>query len=107
VIACDDDGCTQGAAPYTSRLTFDAIAGTTYYIAVGGFDEFVAGPFHLEIGVPVPPANPADINRDGAVDGADLTILLGAWGSTDAAADIDCDGIVGGSDLTLLLGAWR
>jgi len=107
VIACDDDGCTQGAAPYTSRLTFDAVAGTTYYIAVGGFDEFVAGPFHLEIGVPVPPANPADINADGTVDGADLTILLGAWGSTDAAADIDRDGFVGGSDLTLLLSAWR
>ena len=107
VIACDDDGCTQGAAPYTSRLTFDAVAGTTYYIAVGGFDEFVAGPFHLEIGVPVPPVNPADINRDGAVDGADLTMLLGAWGSTDAAADVDRDGFVGGSDLTILLSAWR
>ena len=106
VIACDDDGCTAGAAPYTSRLTFDAVAGTTYYIAVGGFDEFVAGPFRLEIDVPVPPANPADINADGTVDGADLSMLLGAWGSTDAAADIDDDGLVSGSDLALLLSAW-
>ncbi|MEY2714875.1 MAG: hypothetical protein RIT24_1218 [Planctomycetota bacterium] len=106
VIACDDDGCTGGAAPYTSRLTFDVVAGTTYFIAVGGFDEFVTGPFRLEIGVPVPPANPADINSDGVVDGADLTMLLSAWGTTDAAADVDGDGTVGGSDLAMLLSAW-
>jgi hypothetical protein len=33
-------------------------------------------------------------------------MLLGAWGSTDAAADIDDDGLVGGSDLAILLGNW-
>lgn len=52
------------------------------------------------------PANPSDINGDGAVNGTDLSLLLAAFGSTDAAADIDNDGIVGGSDLTLLLAAF-
>jgi hypothetical protein len=47
-----------------------------------------------------------DINGDGRVDGADLTVLLGAWGSTNAAADINGDGGVDGADLTILLGAW-
>jgi hypothetical protein len=106
VLACDDDGCTAGSPPFTSRLSFDAVAGTSYYIAVGGFNEFVTGPLHLEIGVPVPPANPADINHDGRVDGTDLSMVLGAWGTTDAAADIDHDGHVGGSDLSILLGSW-
>ncbi|HMN97230.1 MAG TPA: M14 family metallocarboxypeptidase [Phycisphaerales bacterium] len=49
-----------------------------------------------------------DLDRDGRVDGADLGILLGAWGSVgpDLAADLDGDGSVGGGDLGILLGSW-
>ena len=47
-----------------------------------------------------------DINGDGAVDGTDLTILLGAWGTDDSMADLDGDGFVDGVDLTILLGNW-
>lgn len=47
-----------------------------------------------------------DINDDGIVDGADLGLLLGAWGSADSAADLNDDGAVDGADLGLLLGAW-
>lgn len=46
----------------------------------------------------------ADLTGDGFVDGADLAVLLGAWGT--AAADLDGDGMTGGSDLAMLLGAW-
>ena len=104
-IGCDDDGCTNGAAPYTSELLFQATAGQTYYIAVGGFDESVAGPFRVTIEEPAANRQPADINRDGAVNAADLAELLGNWWGT-GAADINRDGIVDGSDLALLLGAW-
>ena len=104
-IGCDDDGCTNGAAPYTSELLFQATAGRTYYIAVGGFDESVAGPFRVTIEEPAANRQPADINRDGAVNAADLAELLGNWWGT-GAADINRDGIVDGSDLALLLGAW-
>ena len=48
---------------------------------------------------------PADLNRDGRVDGADLSMLLGAWG-TAGDADFDGNGIVDGADLTTMLGAW-
>jgi hypothetical protein len=48
----------------------------------------------------------ADGNEDGIVDATDLSILLGAWGSTADAGDLDQDGVVGGSDLAALLGAW-
>ncbi len=52
-------------------------------------------------------APPGDLNGDGVVDGADLGLLLGAWGSTtNAAADLSDDGVVDGADLGLLLGAW-
>ena len=52
----------------------------------------------------------ADLDHDGTVSGADLGLLLGAWGpcagSAACAADLDRDGSVSGSDLGLLLGAW-
>ena len=48
----------------------------------------------------------ADINRDGTVDGLDLTAILSAWGTSDPAADVDHDGIVGGLDMTVVLSAW-
>lgn len=49
----------------------------------------------------------ADINGDGTVNGADLGLLLGAWGlAGDQRADLNCDGTVNGADLGLLLGGW-
>ena len=50
--------------------------------------------------------HPSDINCDGNVDGADLTILLGYWGTENTRADLNFDGIVDGADLTILLGDW-
>lgn len=49
---------------------------------------------------------PADINGDGSVDGADLGMLLAAWGSADSASDLDGNGSVGGADLGMRLAAW-
>ncbi|MBL9149374.1 MAG: DNRLRE domain-containing protein [Phycisphaerae bacterium] len=54
---------------------------------------------------PPPPPMPEDLNGDDLVDGADLGILLGQWGST-GNANIDGVGVVDGADLALLLGAW-
>jgi hypothetical protein len=54
-----------------------------------------------------PPApNPADINRDGAINGLDLAALLSAWGTSTASADLDASGSVNGLDLAQLLAAW-
>ncbi|MBM4104801.1 MAG: hypothetical protein FJ257_00600 [Phycisphaerae bacterium] len=47
-----------------------------------------------------------DLNGDGSVDGADLSILLGAWGTGGVPADLNGDGIVNGADLSILLGNW-
>lgn len=49
-------------------------------------------------------APPSDLNGDGDVDGADLGLLLGAWGGADA--DLNRDGITDGADLGILLGDW-
>ena len=45
-----------------------------------------------------------DLNEDGKVDGADLTLLLGCWGKP--CGDINKSGTTDGQDLTILLGNW-
>ena len=49
---------------------------------------------------------PGDLDGNGAVNGADLGLLLAVFGSADPAADLDGDGSVNGADLGLLLAAW-
>ncbi len=49
----------------------------------------------------------ADVDGDGDTDGADLGVLLGAWGSPSGPlGDINADGSVDGSDLGILLASW-
>jgi hypothetical protein len=52
-----------------------------------------------------PPCEPADLNCDGSVTGADLGLLLGAWGQA-GPGDLNADGTVDGADLGALLAAW-
>jgi outer membrane protein assembly factor BamB len=58
-----------------------------------------------------PPCVPADLNCDGAVNGDDLGILLGAWGPCitgppTCRGDLDGNGVVNADDLGQLLAAW-
>ncbi len=49
----------------------------------------------------------SDLNSDGAVNAADLAILLGAWGTDPVGPpDFNEDGEVGAFDLAILLGEW-
>ena len=58
VIACNDDasGClnSQGQ-PFASRVSFQGVAGTTYFIAVGGFATTTNGSGTLQINADAPP----------------------------------------------------
>ncbi len=54
--------------------------------------------------IPFDAGDPADLNGDGVVNGADLGLLLAAWGTPDG--DINGDGTTDGADLGLLLGSW-
>lgn len=90
-------------------LTFEA--GTyTATALIHAYGENGAGSdasVFLEIApTPIEETDPADLDGNGQVDGNDLIILLGAWGTSDAAADLDGNGIVDGADLMILLGAW-
>ena len=58
---------------------------------------------------------PGDANKDGRVDGSDVTILAGNWqvgvggvgGATWEMGDFNGDGAVDGSDVTILAGNWQ
>jgi hypothetical protein len=50
-------------------------------------------------------ADPADLNGDGDVDGADLGLLLGGW-EQPGPTDLNGDGTTNGADLGLLLSSW-
>jgi len=106
---------TQGASGWTIEGIGqnDALAwilsavgdGQASYLSTGG-DIGSPGIFI----VPSTPRDPADLNGDGVVDGADLGLLLSAWGTCpvdeDCPADLNGDGVVDGADLGLLLSAW-
>jgi hypothetical protein len=51
-----------------------------------------------------------DLNGDCAIDGNDLAVLLGSWGSCPAGkacqADLDGNGQVDAADLASILSAW-
>ncbi|MCP4497536.1 MAG: hypothetical protein GY825_12240 [Phycisphaeraceae bacterium] len=56
--------------------------------------------------IPEPQADcVGDLNGDGVVDGADLGLLIGGWGTT-GLGDLNGDESIDGADLGLMIGAW-
>jgi hypothetical protein len=49
---------------------------------------------------------PADRDGNRRVDGADLAVVLAAWGELGSSQDLTGDGVVDGPDLAFLLAAW-
>lgn len=109
-LACSGDApvrpeCQQ----YQSTTDFPVDSGHTYMIRVGGWqeDSFGSGTLTVSLDDHTKPVYcPADINRDRLIDGADLTAMLGDWGSIDSPADLTGDNLVDGADLAQLLGEW-
>jgi hypothetical protein len=125
-IAYNDDNCacssgctgaySSGLNPTNSGLplTQELVAGQTYHLVVGSYSATSGGVSgSLVIGGPTqpPPSCLGDLNLDGVVTGADLGLMLGAWGACPGGTagclgDLNLDGVVNGADLGLLLGAW-
>lgn len=71
----------------------------------GGFttDEIRVGTTWLSV-LPADLGCLGDFNNDHQVNGADLSMMLGAWGTT--IGDLNNDGGTDAADLSILLGAW-
>jgi hypothetical protein len=112
-----DELVAQKGVTTVNGQTLTTIAGTTsvggisrgfwaspsgrHVIFRGVLNGTIEGAFLATFDDPTGP----DLNGDGRIDGADLAILLGAWGT--AAADLTDDGTTSGADLAILLGAWQ
>ncbi len=116
-IAMNDDGCACstgcGAELWSSSLTSTSTgapltqsleAGKTYFILLGGYEEWTpATSGSLVVARPPAPCD-ADLTGDGVVDGSDLAALLNEWGN--AAGDVNGDGTTDGGDISVVLLAW-
>lgn len=47
-----------------------------------------------------------DLDANGVIDGSDLALLLGAWGSVDSPFELTGDCVIDAADLAIVLGAW-
>jgi hypothetical protein len=78
-------------------------------LAVGGLSlQSPAGDSRVALWRGCPTPTGPDLNADGMVDGGDLAILLGYWGSDGGGfglGDFDGSGTVDAADLGVLLGA--
>jgi len=101
---CSFAGGTGAVSPTYIRAAACGVSNFVNLAALGfaNYHWFVelSGDFGCEDGIV------GDLNLDGIVDGADLSILLGAWGTADPIADLSGDGNVDGADLSILLGNW-
>ncbi len=103
-----------GAVPGSLAFTFNPSGLTpgswSRTFAVGVSDENIPGasPSTLTLTVQVQLAGntPWDVNADGAVDGADLGLVIAAWGTAGGPADVDGSGVVDGADIGLVIAHW-
>lgn len=101
VLNCSDDECGDDA----SLMTL-ALAGQTVVIRVASAEDNNQGEGILNIAFdPLEDPCPEDLNNDGIINGADLDLLLGGWGTDQYDVDGNGNGI-DGRDLGLILAAW-
>ena len=91
-----------GGQTVNQIVAFGEDANGELYMADHGGGIYKIVPATGEIVCPEP--NPADLNGDGVVNGADLTTILSCWSA--ACADINGDGITDGQDMTVVLSNW-
>lgn len=88
---------------YTNNASF--FNGLSWSLFAFGADTCTQiAQFSVLIEAPIAAPCPGDLDTNGQIDGADLTLLLSGWGTS--AGDVNGDGVTDGSDLTVALGGW-
>jgi hypothetical protein len=105
LLGCDDDAAGVCLPLDAASVTVAVDCGVDYLIRVGGGSGTGSLTLTPVGGPSCPPPCPADLDGNGTVAAADLSILLAGWGGS-GIADLDGNGSVGASDLTILLSAW-
>ncbi len=108
-LACNQSLMVQ-FTEYDNVPSTPVFEGLSEWVAYGADGQEVAlalqADRRVRIEILPPESCAADLNCDGVVNGADLGVLLGAWGAQSGAADINASGVVDGADLGMLLSVW-
>jgi hypothetical protein len=96
------DGLIGTGRLFTSRLLSVGVHTLTL---TGTDSEGLSASKSITVTVTARSVRSPDLNADGIVDAADLSILLGEW-QNDSVADLDLSGAVDAADLSILLGAF-
>ena len=113
--ASTDGGMVSGASvslPSPTRLSTATLSIANAQPSDAGdytavFFNSCGGVTSTKATVSVEPPCPADFNRDGGIDGADVAAFFDAWEAGDASADVNQDGGVDGSDAQTFFNAWK
>jgi hypothetical protein len=99
----------HGDYPVDLDLMDDVRAGSNWLLIgidlFGSFTNFSTTPV-LHVSYSTGPPCDGDLNDDDVVDGGDISLVLGYWGSAVEAFDLDGNGSVDGADLAIVLGDW-
>ena len=110
------DRCIYTPITSLNNLSGDGLVDADGYVIPGSAADgtgipFLVGPslcaYNIGWDQPEPcPYVYGDLTGDGLVDGADLGVLLAAWGQDEPAVDFTGDGLIDGADLGSLLAYW-
>ena len=106
-IACSGDAVHWAPCQeYYSRIELDIPPGD-YFVRLGGYEDAVGSGTLTAVFTPESAACSADLNHDGLVNGADIGLLIAAWGPCiGCQADLTGDNIVSGADVGFFLSMW-
>lgn len=90
-----------------ARGNLDGLGGDDLFLVEEARPQFLQGGFtgSAQPFLAAGPPCASDLNEDGRVSGADLTVLLSYWGFP-GPGDLNGDGIVNGGDIGILFGDW-
>ncbi len=98
------DGAQIATATTTSYKVVTAPVGTHVY-AVAAVDT-ANNVSTKSTGINLDVYVASDLNKDGKINGFDLSAVLSNWKTSNATADINKDGTVNGFDLSIVLSNW-
>ncbi len=89
--------CNDDSNGLQSRITFEASAGATYYLMVGGYDDASTGSLALQVRevTPLPSATNDEIDEAPLVTSLDFDEQVSTAAATRAADDPVCDAAAG------------
>ncbi len=100
-VACNNLGGSNGG------VRVNALPNAIYYIRIASRTGLAPGaPIAGMLRMSVEPMCVGDFDHDGSISGADLTVVLNAWGTAGPMGDLNGDNIVDASDIALILNLW-